>query len=200
MKTLLLMRHSEPIRNSGFATEDIPLSMNGIQKMREFRKQEIFQNLDCVYTSNYRRAIETANILIKSYRIDSRFAERLVGNPKYVENDFWIRQYCDLSYKIQDGESLLQVQERMNEGIQNILANMQDGQKIAIVSHATAICSYLFMHCSIHVMDENKKIRKICFQNKEILHGEISTPCVFSLEYDNNTLNNIRYLNYFGNP
>lgn len=196
MKTLLLIRHSDPIKNSGLDTEDIPLSIYGINKMKEFSKQEIFQNLDFVYTSNYKRAIETANILTKSYLIDSRFSERLIGDQEYMEKNFWIRQYLDLHYKIQNGESLLQVKERMSEGIHNILAGMLDGQKAAIVSHATAICSYLFTYCSIHVMDENEKIRKICFKNEEIFYGKISTPCVFVLEYYENTLYNIRHVNF----
>lgn len=81
MKTVLLVRHAEPLKHTGLPTEQIPLSENGCQMARQFLHSRLFQDVCCTYTSPYRRARETAAYLPGHATPDTRLAERALGDP-----------------------------------------------------------------------------------------------------------------------
>ena len=82
----------------------------------------------------------------------------------------------------------------MTATINEIVSTIQDGNTVAIISHAAAICAYLLNWCSIEVVDEQKKLRKITHKGAVVMNGKITTPSAFVLEFDNEQLCRIRYV------
>lgn len=126
--------------------------------------------------------------------VDNRLRERELGNPETLNEAFWKRQYEDHNYKNVGGESLNDAQKRMTSAINEILSTMQDGDIVAIVSHATAICAYLLNWCSIEVVDEQKKLRKITHKGAVVMNGKMSTPSAFILEFEKEKLCKVKYI------
>ena len=194
MKTIILVRHSEPIKDRTIPTEELPLSEQGHIKAQELFSLDIFRSVEVVYTSTYRRAYSTAEKLNKRLIVDDRLRERELGRPETLNAEFWSRQYEDHSYKNVDGESLNDTKERMTATFNEIVSTIQDGNTVAIISHAAAICAYLLNWCSIEVVDEQKKLRKITHKGAVVMNGKITTPSAFVLEFDNEQLCRIRYV------
>ncbi len=193
MKTILLLRHSEPDKNSSLPNELIPLSERGKEKAKQFFHQLPMDSVTAVYASPYRRAKDTAAFSNRSVLLDNRLIERQLGDRTTLTEEFWAKQYNDLHFKNKDGESFSEVQQRMNDCIVEILQKLKDGETAIAVSHAAAICSYLFHHCKITVIDPKQKIRRIEFRNQEILCGKIGTPSAFCLTFSENDITNISY-------
>ena len=194
MKTLILVRHSEPVKDKTIPTAEIPLCESGYIKADELFTIGIFRCVDKVYTSPYRRAYDTAVRLSEVLTVDTRLKERDTGNPLTLNREFWKRQYEDYDYKNRGGESLNNVKERMTLAINEILSGMSDGETVAVISHATAICAFLLNWCLIEVTDEEKKLRRITHNARIVLNGKISTPCVFVLTFEDEKISEISYM------
>lgn len=189
MKTVYLIRHSTPDKTSGLANERIPLSGEGRERAKALAAKI---HADLVVSSELQRAKETAGYLSADFQTDGRFNERRLGGESTLDADFWVKQYADIRYKNDGGESLLEVGERMEDGILAYLGAVGEGQSAAIVSHAAAICAYLLRHCSIEVLDARRKIRKITFREKVLLEGKFETPDGFKLAFENDRLLDVR--------
>lgn len=194
MKTIILIRHSEPIKDRTIPTAELPLSEQGHIKAQELFSLDVFRSVDAVYTSPYRRAYSTAEKLDGRLNVDERFRERELGNPNTLNAEFWNRQYEDHNYKNVDGESLNDTKERMTSAINEIISTMKDENTVAIISHAAAICAFLLNWCSIEVVDEQKKLRKIIYKGAVVMNGKIATPSAFILEFENKQLCRIKYI------
>lgn len=194
MKTIILIRHSEPIKDRTMPTAELPLSEQGHMRARELFSLDFFRSVEAVYTSPYRRAYSTAEKLRERLHVDVRLRERELGNPDTLNAAFWKRQYEDHDYKNVDGESLNDTKERMTAAIDEIVSTMQDGETVAIVSHAAAICAFLLNWCTIEVIDEQKKLRKITYQGSVVMNGVIATPSAFVLQFENEQLCRIKYI------
>ena len=48
--------------------------------------------------------------------------------------------------------------------------------------------------CTIEVMDVQKKLRKITYQGDVVINGIIATPSAFVLEFENEQLCRIKYI------
>ena len=194
MKTVILLRHSEPISDRTIPTEFLPLSERGYAKAHKFFSLDIFRRVATVYSSPYKRAYSTAEVLCGNITIDSRLRERELGTPETLSPNFWSRQYEDHNYKNAGGESLNDVKCRMTEAVGEILSSMQAGGTVAVVSHAAAICALLLNWCTVEVTDEKKKIREIRHGADVVLCGKISTPSAFLLGFDEDRLQSIEYI------
>ena len=194
MKTVILIRHSEPIKDRTISTEELPLSEQGHIKAQELFSLNIFRSVKAVYASPYLRAYSTAEKLSERIIVDDRLRERELGNPETLNAKFWNLQYEDHNYKNVDGESLNDTKERMTATINEIISTIHDGNTVAIVSHAAAICSFLLNWCAIEVMDEQKKLRKITHKGAVVMNGKIATPSAFVLEFENGQLCRIKYI------
>lgn len=194
MKTIILVRHSEPIKDRTMPTAELPLSEQGHMKARELFSLDVFRPVEAVYTSPYRRAYSTAEKLRERLHVDVRLRERELGNPNTRNTLFWKRQYEDHDYKNVDGESLNDTKERMTAAIGEIISTMQDGKAVAIISHAAAICAFLLNWCTIEVIDEQKKLRKITHQGSVVVNGGIATPSAFVLRFENEQLCSMKYI------
>lgn len=194
MKTILLIRHSEPVKERTVPTAELPLSGQGHRKAQELFSLEVFRSVQAVYTSPYRQAAGTAEKLGMDFHVDERLRERELGNPDTLHAAFWGRQYQDHNYKNAGGESLNDARERMSAAIYEILSTMQDGDTAAVISHAAAICGFLLNWCTIEVVDEQKKLRKIRYQGEIVVDGSIAAPSAFVLGFENGRLCGIKYL------
>ena len=54
--------------------------------------------------------------------------------------------------------------------------------------------AYLLNWCSIEVIDEQKKLRKITHNRSVVMNGKIATPSAFILEFENEQLCEIKYV------
>ena len=193
MKTLFLIRHSGPKKNTELPTELIPLSERGEHLAEELFSQVAFQDVYRVYASPYKRAYDTAEYLGKKVTVDPRLRERELGNKATLNAGFWGRQYEDYAFKNEGGESLDEVRDRMSACINEILLDLRDGEKVVVVSHAAAICAYLLNFCTIRVLDAEHKLREITHNGKIVLSGGIDTPSCFALHFDGDQLCDLSY-------
>lgn len=194
MKTVILIRHSEPVKDRTLPTEELLLSEQGHIKAQKLFLFDVFRSVEAVYTSPYRRAYSTAEKLSKRLIVDDRLRERELGNTDTLNAEFWKRQYEDHNYKNINGESLNDTKARMTSAINEIISVMEEGSTVAIVSHAAAICAFLLNWCSIEVVDEQKKLRKITHNGTTVLNGKTATPSAFVLEFENGQLHRIKYI------
>ena len=188
MKKIFLMRHS--IREMcDFPTAQIPLSEDG-RKLAAYWKGT-FSNVDKVYASNYKRALETAELIANGpVLVREGLHERIVGD---APEHFWLGQYLDYDLTYPGGESLNMVKVRMKGAMDAILREMQDGETALVVSHATAICSYLLNFCEMEVADAATKSRIIQYKGQEVLHGTIRPTDWFEIEYVDDELVGIKF-------
>ncbi len=187
MKTILLIRHSEPIKDRSLPTAQLPLSAHGIIKAQALFSRSIFRGVRAVYSSPYQRAYSTARILRRCVRIDDRLRERDLGNSETLNAEFWARQYADHDYKNTGGESLNDTRERMTLAMHEILSATPE-------ENAAAICAYLLNWCAVEVIDEQTKKRKIEHNGFVVLNGKIETPSAFILHFEKGALRKIRFL------
>ncbi|MBE6147710.1 MAG: histidine phosphatase family protein [Firmicutes bacterium] len=159
------------------------LSMEGEMLAYNHSKKDIFNDLDCVISSNYVRAMSTAKYFLNDkcncLQIIEDFGERKHGVSSYSElpKDFEINQFMDEDYKVGSGESQKEVRNRMYSGLIRVL-NEKYGQRILIVSHSTAICFLLMKWCDVEF---GKSIK---FNGNVIMDGDWHYCQTFKLVFD----------------
>ena len=202
MKRIFLMRHSIPEKRD-MPNEQIPLSEEG--KALALSKSNVLSNVDRCFSSPYRRAVETAELIVDHPFIVEELHERTIGDAK---EDFWLKQYEDYDFHNPGGESLNQVRTRMKMAVDSIVCQMEEGETALVVSHATAICAYLLpfrisfpwkdiflSYCEIEVKDAVDKVRKISFHGKEILNGRFQPADGFEILFENDAFSDICIMN-----
>lgn len=194
MKTLYLVRHSKPVKEPGLPTQNIPLCEEGIERAKTFFNKEEFNNIDKVYSSEYRRAIETAKFLCDDVNVIEGIHERVLGHPQGFKEADWALQFEDRDYKDEGGESFNEVATRVKEAINKVLKEIEDENKVVIVSHAIAICAYLSNYLEIKVVDSSTKSREFKYNNELIYSGSLATPCAFKIEFDEDKIIDIKYM------
>ncbi|MBO5414985.1 MAG: histidine phosphatase family protein [Bacilli bacterium] len=207
MKTYVyISRHSEPFRKllGEYDAEEVEqirnekniLSVNGEKKAQKLSEHDELQNIDYICSSHYVRAMSTAKYIAErnniKLNVDSRFGERKFGvdNMNDLTKDFFIKQAKDWDYKLENGESLNEVTERMIEAFNDVLKNNM-GKKIVIVAHGTSLTAMLSRLCEVKV-NEEKEVFEVYFNNNLIFTGGWSAPELFKLEFDDYKLTNIK--------
>lgn len=146
MNKIYFVRHAKP----DFSVHDDltrPLTDKGIidsKKLCEFLKEK---SINKIYSSPYKRAIDTIkelaqNLSIKIEIVDD-FRERKISNI-WIEdfNKFSKSQWENFEYKLNDGESLNEVQSRNIKALHKIL-NENSNQNIVIGTHGTALSTII---------------------------------------------------------
>ena len=208
MTTLYLIRHSIKERNFGeldsldsfqIRNEKLILSLEGEEKALELSKHSELQKIDELWASNYVRAISTAKYISDSnnikLNISSAFDERHYGlwDDNVDKEDFWINQFINKDLKNVNGESQVDVQNRMHVKIKEIL-NRNDNKKVAIVCHNACILFYLLKFCKLVKAEVNKKLT-IKFNDKILIKDNImKSPSIMKLEFEGDKLLNISYI------
>lgn len=199
LTTIYLMRHSKtkPIEESIGNTlqeknENIGLSEEGCYIIENISKSKELKKVGVIYSSHYKRTFETAEYIAKENNldviVDKRFGERKHGVSSFDElpKDYEFKQFSDENFKVGDGESIKETQNRMNDALKDIL-NKHNGNRIVIVSHATAIASLLKTWC---------KIRPYKFNGEEFFDGNFNYCETFKLTFDNDKLIDIENIKY----
>lgn len=205
MTTVYLIRHSKPLKvNNSFNSDSLQiqnekssLSIEGENIAAEKLNNKELQNIDVIYSSNYVRTIQTAKYLAEKnnleINIDSGLGERKFGIDSWEElpEGFEKRQLIDENYKIGNGESQVEVRERMHNSIMKILASNKD-KRIAIFSHATAIAFLLKKWCNIDISEGKANIE---YNGNKIFDVVLNYCVTFKLEFDdNNNLMSVEFI------
>lgn len=193
MTIVYLMRHGEPFkvhRGIEIVDDDLlisnkksPLSIKGEKLAEEISNYSEFNNIDVVWASDYVRAMSTAKYFAYNnnlkVNISHNLGERKHGVKSWDElpKNFEIYQFEDDHYKIGDGESRKEAQERIYNELMRIIKENKN-KRILIVGHSTAFAFLLGKWCEISY-DSNYK-----FNNKVFFDGKWDYLETFKLEFD----------------
>mgnify|MGYP004610028411 FL=1 len=171
---IILIRHAECVGNisnrlSGIT--DFELTDNGKRQAQKLAKELRNKNIDVIYSSPLRRAMDTAKYIARNNNIkiinkDERLIEINYGvcdgmSWNKIDNKYpLVRKLWKEMYKypilIPGQEEFIDVSKRMNEAIKDI-SNKNQGKTICIVSHGIAIQAFV----SFYYNDITKKIGEI---------------------------------------
>ena len=176
MKTIYLIRHSalfveidnyinnDDILWSEF-NKNMILSSKGEEKAKGLCYIEELKDVNEIYASNSARAIGTAKYLSENnstkIKLDKRINEREFG-VKYINDlpdNFTKLSFDDKDFKVNNGESLNEVDERFTSFINDLLNH--DSNKVVIVMHGIILLSYLKTICNHFVFDGKPLISNI---------------------------------------
>lgn len=198
MKTIYLIRHSAPfveienyINNDNVLwtefNKNMILSPQGEENAKKLCNVDELKDVNEIYASNSSRAIETAKYLAENngikIKLDERINEREFG-VKYIKElpaDFTKLSFDDKEFKVNNGESLNEVDNRFRSFIENLLSSKNN--KIVIVMHGIILLSYLKTICSVFEFDG--KNFNIIFNDNLILDGTPKNPSIYKIEFDN---------------
>ena len=195
METVVyLIRHSEVTPrvntknismhdNKQIYNEKAFLSVSGEKRAEKLSKLKELQNIDAVYSSNYVRCLETAKYIALEnntiINIDDRLNERRIGDMGDMKAVDFERK--DFDFKLSGGESLNQTKKRIVDAMKNILM-FETGNRVAVVSHSTALTTLLTAWCDIGYNVDDNII--LSFADKTIIDGRYTAPMVFKVTFD----------------
>lgn len=206
MTTVYLIRHSLQLRENGImnvedsdqlVNEKIILSIEGEEKAKRLSEINELQNIDVIWSSSYVRAKQTAKYIAEKnnldINIDSNLNERKLGDlnalqelGKNKNHSFTEEQLLDNNFKNTFGESMTDVEKRMNFAINRIVEEYKN-KRIVIVSHGAALRFYLKKFCKL-----NKNVQ--LEYNNIVL--DFSSPCVIKLTMDDNIIIDIKNIKF----
>lgn len=133
------------------AREKTMLSKKGEENAISLTKMKVLEGIEVVYTSEYFGAMDTGKYLAEEKRIDlvidKRLNERVVGN--LGTNEFrYLKgmQEHDFNFKLDEGESINDVQKRMEDFLLDVLISPE--KNIVIVTHNIALMSLIAKYCN----------------------------------------------------
>ena len=169
MTRLILIRHGETdwnIEGRWQGQIDIPLNDRGLDDAHRLASELEREGIQVIYSSDLLRALQTAKPLAKEagleVHIDPRFREIHQGDwqgmlvtdirARYAER-FRERKANPLAVAPPGGETVLQVQERVYQALDDILLH-HPGETIAIVAHG-------FVIAVLRLRMENQPLEKV---------------------------------------
>lgn len=184
MNRIYFVRHAKPDFS---VKEDLirPLTEEGINDSRKVKKFLEDKNISKIYSSPYKRAIDTvkevSDFLNLDIKIVEDFRERKISN-EWIEdfNGFCENQWNDFNYRISNGESLKEVQDRNIKELHKIL-NENDEENIVIGTHGTALGTIVNYYDSNFDHSSFNKIKNVM-------------PLIVVCEFDGIKLRNIDYI------
>ena len=162
MTIVYFVRHAEPNYDNH---DDMlrELSAKGLEDRKRVTAFLSDKKIDAVLSSPFKRAVDTvkdfadrAGLTVET--IDD-FRERKVDSC-WIEDfaAFSKRQWEDFSYKLSDGECLMEVQERNIKALKDVL-NRYAGKNIVIGSHGTALSTIVNYYDDSFGYEDFDKIR-----------------------------------------
>ena len=142
MTTVYFVRHAEPNYNNH---DDMlrELTAKGLEDRKLVTRFLADKNVNVVLSSPFKRSIDTVRDFADSKNLEidivEDFRERRIDSV-WIEdfNSFCKKQWDDFSYKLSDGESLAEVQERNIVALNKVLKE-HAGKTIVVGSHGTAL-------------------------------------------------------------
>ncbi|WDV47278.1 phosphoglycerate mutase family protein [Clostridiaceae bacterium M8S5] len=153
-----------------------PLTPKGEEDARHIVGILKDKNIDIMYSSPYKRSIDTIAYLSKELgkqiKIVDALRERMTGEWIEDFDSFAKKQWMDLNYKTQKSESLKEVQERNINALEDLLKSNQD-KNIVIATHGTALSTILNYYNSEFGYKDFERIRPImpfiiCLEYEEV--------------------------------
>ena len=202
MSTIVyFIRHSQPMNVSNEKSKDdfqlknekMILSIEGERRAKILSDNKELDNIDVLYSSNYVRTISTAKYIANKNNIDINviddFGERKFGVNSFDElpKNFGVLQLENEDYKMPNGESKKEVQERMYSALKEILNNNKD-KRVVIVSHGTAMMFLFSKWCDVSIEGQMSVIK---FKGNKLFEDSIVAPEVFKLTFNDYDLINI---------
>lgn len=174
---IYLIRHSESIddiENCYGGIADFELTENGKEKVKKARKNIENYGIEKIYTSPYKRAYQTAEILNENIKVELKVIEDiselnsygiLSGVNKEVAKNIFSHilqkeEYKNTGYYFGNtflgGEDINEFDNRVKRGIDSIIKDSEGLNTIAIVTHGG-------VHRSIfkNILNVNRKIEEI---------------------------------------
>ena len=156
MTTIYFVRHAEPNYNNH---DDMSRELTAKEWSDRKRITAFLQDkrISRVYSSPFKRAVDTVgDFALKNHleiKTDFNFRERKVGDQWLEDFDaFAKRQWGDFSYKLTNGESLREVQERNIKALKEILRDCE-GENVVIGTHGTALSTIIAYYDSFAYED-----------------------------------------------
>ena len=187
MTTVFFVRHAQPNYDNH---NDLlrELTAKGLEDRKLVTGFLSDKNVDLVLSSPYHRSIETvrhfADTKGLTIGIVEDFKERKIDSV-WIEdfNGFCKQQWEDFSYKLSDGESLSEVQERNIAALNRVL-DEYEGKTIVVGSHGTALSTIVNFYDKSFGYAEFEKIRGLM-------------PWVVEFQFDGRNCIGIRQFNLF---
>jgi 2,3-bisphosphoglycerate-dependent phosphoglycerate mutase len=123
-----------------------PLTEEGILDTKKVTSTLIDKSISSIYSSPLKRAIDTIKDFAENRELEIKvindFSERMVG--EWVEDfkTYSQKQWEEFDFKLPNGESLRQVQERNISALFEVIENNL-GRSVAIATHGTALSTII---------------------------------------------------------
>lgn len=164
MTNIYFIRHAEPNYDNH---NDLlrELSAKGLRDRQLVTEFLMDKYIDVVLSSPYSRAVDTVRDFAEKMGMDiliiDDFRERRVDSI-WIEdfNAFCRQQWSDFTYKLSDGESLGEVQERNISALEKVL-KLYKGKNIVIGSHGTALSTIINHYDPSFGYSDFEKIRHV---------------------------------------
>ena len=162
MTKVFFVRHAQPNYDNH---DDMlrELTAKGLEDRKLVTKFLSDKNVDVVLSSPFHRSVDTVRHLadLKGFEIGivEDFRERRIDSV-WIEDftGFCKQQWEDFTYKLSDGECLLEVQERNIAALNKVLTE-HAGKTIVVGSHGTALSTIVNYYDKSFAHAEFEKIR-----------------------------------------
>lgn len=161
MTEVYFIRHAEPnSENKNDALRE--LTQKGLKDRELVTDFLRDKNIDAVLSSPYVRAVDTVKHFadVMGYNVETidDFRERKVGD-EWIEDfiEYSRRQWEDFSYKLPDGESLGEVQDRNVKALDYVLKKYKD-KRVVIGGHGTALSTIINYYDKSYGFDDFMKM------------------------------------------
>lgn len=206
METIVyLIRHSKKMKkgfnyldnkeDQNIKTQRMILSVEGEYLAKKFCEHKEFANVNVIYSSHYARSMATAKYLAYNLNldinIDNRLGEILTGDLDYNQKEFDYNRFHDFNYKIENGESVNEVKNRMKLVFDDIISQ-NAGKKIAVFSHHLAIMCLLMNYCEVDYDAKDKIILK--YNDKLNISTKWDSPDGYKIILNNNQIVSIEHI------
>lgn len=171
-----------------------PLSAIGEENAKRISELNVLKDIEKIYSSFYSSALSTAKYLAKKMDLEifmnNKFDDCKVGilgnkNMKMVKG----MQDHDFNYKLSNGESLIEVSERVNSEINKILTQ---NENIAIFTHKRTILGFLLKYCQVGYNLDDSLILE--YKDKQVYDDSDNEFEIYELTFKNNDLIDINII------
>ncbi|WMJ87044.1 histidine phosphatase family protein [Anaerocolumna sp. MB42-C2] len=164
MTTVYFIRHAEPDFN---IHDDLlrPLTKQGHRDAKLVTAYLRDKGIHVVLSSPYLRAIDTVKDFADASGLEVKpiyeFRERKVDSA-WIEDftSFTKKQWEDFDYKLSDGESLREVQERNIKTLNNVL-DLHEGKNIVVGTHGTALSTMIHYYDNTYGYEDFEKMKSL---------------------------------------
>jgi len=202
LTTLYLVSNNYVANNILYKTDDSleskrekrPLSIEGEKRALKLSKEEVLQDINLIYSSSYSSAIATSKYIAENLEltinVSNKLNERKIGLLEDKTLRFFKEQQeHDFNYRLNGGESINSTKTRITSALKEIIKDNED-MNILVVTHTTAIISYLLNYCEKGYNLDDRLI--LNYDENVIIDGTTNGLDIFKLEFENETILNIK--------